>query len=412
MSGTTVSGVALARDNTKVVLTLSTPMSLGTGYTVTMTNLTTASGDQLPASQVFTFSYATLGSGSMLWQCYGNIGNSTAVSALTSASSYPNQPTQTIMETSFEAPHNTGNIDYGERLSGYLDPPTTGYYIFTIASSDQGQLWLSTNNNPANVQEIASVSTYTGYRDWSNANNPTQTSVPIYLSAGQPYYVMALEKQGGASGGDNLSVRWEIPATTGGNASTWELNSSGVVDSTIPIPGIRLSPPSTILDPSAAAWRASAVLTSGVMSMVIVMGAPFRPSPPYRAAYPSVKRHGQAGASGSGSSATHFHCSGERPTCRCATPNPPGVGIEEATVPACDHLDLCRQTADATSGGITGVQEGRQVLIFRPQAHRRTTSCHRHASGRGLARRGEGIRESLLTFCIFHLTTSRTCDSL
>jgi len=57
-----------------------------------------------------------------------------------------------------------------------------------------------------------------------------------------------------------------------------------------------------------------------------------------------------------------------------------------------------RQTVDATSGKITGVQEERQVLIFRLRAHRRTTSCHSHSSWRGLARQGEEIRESPRAF--------------
>ena len=242
VSGRTVSAVALARDNTEVTLTLSSAMTLATAYTVTMTNLTTVSGDPLAATLTFTFTYETQGTGSILWRYYANIGSGTAVSNLTSAITYPNVPTTTAAETSFEAPHSTGNTNYGETLSGYVYPPTTGYYIFTIASDDSSQLWLSTNNSPAGLVEIAWVSTSTGYRQWSNASNPEQTSTSIYLTAGTPYYILALEKHGTDSG-DNLSVRWEIPATTGGPASTWELNSSGVADPTIPIPGIRLAPP-------------------------------------------------------------------------------------------------------------------------------------------------------------------------
>ena len=201
----------------------------------------------MAATLTFTFTYETQGTGSILWRYYGNIGSGTAVSNLTSAITYPNVPTTTAAETSFEAPHSTGNTNYGETLSGYVYPPTTGYYIFTIASDDSSQLWLSTNNSPAGLVEIAWVSTSTGYRQWSNPSNPEQTFTSIYLTAGTPYYIIALEKHGTDSG-DNLSVRWEIPATTGGPASTWELNSSGVADSTIPIPGTRLAPPATQLD--------------------------------------------------------------------------------------------------------------------------------------------------------------------
>jgi hypothetical protein len=105
----------------------------------------------------------------------------------------------------------------------------TGYYTFWIASDDSGELWLSTNDNPANKVKIAYVTTATGSRDWNNSNNPFQESAPIYLQAGQRYYVEALQKQAG--GNDNLAVRWQLPD------GSWENG-----DPTIPIPGIRLSP--------------------------------------------------------------------------------------------------------------------------------------------------------------------------
>ena len=41
-------------------------MALGTAYTVTMKNLTTVSGNHLPATQTFTFTYSGGGLGSIL----------------------------------------------------------------------------------------------------------------------------------------------------------------------------------------------------------------------------------------------------------------------------------------------------------------------------------------------------------
>ena len=228
LTGGAFTGVAISRDNTKVTLTTSAAMTTGTGYTVTMNNLTTASGNPLPASQQFSFSYAPQGTGSILREYWTNIGYGTAVSDLTSNANYPNHPSGRDLLTSFEAPVNWADA-YGTRIQGYLSPPVTGYYTFWIASDDNGELWLSTNDNPANAVKIAYVTSWTGSRDWANANNPTQQSAQIYLQAGQRYYVEALQKEGG--GGDNLAVRWELPG------GTWENN-----DSTIPIPGIRLSP--------------------------------------------------------------------------------------------------------------------------------------------------------------------------
>ena len=127
----------------------------------------------------------------------------------------------------------------------------TGYYTFWIASDDNGELWLSTNDNPANKVKIAYVTSWTGSRDWSNADNPTQQSAQIYLQAGQRYYVEALQKEGG--GGDNLAVRWQLPD------GSWEND-----DSTIPIPGIRLSPYGGVdVTPPTAPANVRATFTGG-----------------------------------------------------------------------------------------------------------------------------------------------------
>ena len=57
--------------------------------------------------------------------------------------------------------------------------------------------------------KIASVPDWTNSREWNKY--PTQKSAgpPITLTAGQRYYVEALQKEGG--GGDNLAVGWAKP---------------------------------------------------------------------------------------------------------------------------------------------------------------------------------------------------------
>ena len=47
--------------------------------------------------------------------------------------------------------------NYSDRISGYLVPQVTGTYTFWLACDDDGQLRLSTDENPANVAQIASV---------------------------------------------------------------------------------------------------------------------------------------------------------------------------------------------------------------------------------------------------------------
>jgi hypothetical protein len=108
-------------------------------------------------------------------------------------------------------------------MRGYLLPATTGDYRFWIASDDNGELWLSTDDDPANKTRIAYVPSWTSSREWTKFSQ--QQSGLIHLEAGQRYYVEALQKEGG--GGDNLAVAWQLDGTT----------FEGV-----PIPGSFLSP--------------------------------------------------------------------------------------------------------------------------------------------------------------------------
>ena len=115
-------------------------------------------------------------------------------------------PTATSNLTSFEGPADVAD-NYGSRISGYICPPQTGEYTFWIAGDDNCELWLSTDDDPANKVKIASVSGYTSYRQWNKY--ATQQSAPVTLVAGKRYYVEALHKE--ASGKDHVSVGWQLP---------------------------------------------------------------------------------------------------------------------------------------------------------------------------------------------------------
>ncbi|MHC1768021.1 MAG: lamin tail domain-containing protein [Verrucomicrobiia bacterium] len=130
-----------------------------------------------------------------------------SVTDLTSDPRYPSQPTSTSYVTDFfEAPTDVLE-EYGERMHGYLLPPQTGQYTFWIATDDGGALYLSTDENPANAREIASVSGWTPPRQWDW--EPNQKSAGVSLVAGKAYYISAMMKEQG--GGDNLAVRWLRP---------------------------------------------------------------------------------------------------------------------------------------------------------------------------------------------------------
>lgn len=145
------------------------------------------------------------GLGAISYQKWNNI-SGTAVSNLTSNINYPNNPSSSGTRTLFEMPNNQGN-NFGLRMKGYICPPTTGNYIFWIASDDNSELWLSTNSSTANKIKIAYHTGYTNSRQWNKYS--TQKSASISLVAGQLYYVEALMKDG--TSGDNLAVGWAKP---------------------------------------------------------------------------------------------------------------------------------------------------------------------------------------------------------
>jgi hypothetical protein len=161
------------------------------------------------ASCVSAIGGQTLATGFLKQEVFSNIAGS-AVSDLTGSQKYmDNQPDSVAYLGNFEAQSGVGS-DYGQRLSGLLAPCTTGDYVFFIASDDQSELWLSTDDNPANKQLLASVSGWTNSREWGKYPDAQNNAAsPVHLEAGKGYYIEALMKQGG--GGDNLAVGWVQP---------------------------------------------------------------------------------------------------------------------------------------------------------------------------------------------------------
>lgn len=169
-----------------------------------------------------TASKATLPAGTILREVWKNIGNGGAVSDLTSQQAYKDdKPTESGLLTIFEAPVDVAD-EYGQRIRGYVHPPISGLYTFWLATDDQGELWLSSDEDPARATKIASQGEWSGRREYTK--HASQKSLPVELKAGRRYYIFALEKEG--IGGDHCSVGWTLP--------------NGVEEK--PIPGNRLSP--------------------------------------------------------------------------------------------------------------------------------------------------------------------------
>jgi hypothetical protein len=140
---------------------------------------------------------------------YSGIAGS-SVNDLVNHPNFPDNPTsRNIILNSFEAPTNIAD-NYGQHLYTWLVPPMTGEYTFWIASDDNSQLYLSTDETIENAQLIAEVPGWANPRTFTKY--PQQRSAKIHLEEGKKYYLSALMKEG--YGGDNLSVRWQLPDGT------------------------------------------------------------------------------------------------------------------------------------------------------------------------------------------------------
>jgi hypothetical protein len=152
--------------------------------------------------------------GYLYHEVWMNVPGSTLAGAASAIASRP--PNHVRLITASEAPW--FSVDgpsvmgdyYYERSRGYIVPDTTGNHVFSIAGDDQCELWLATGSSPANAVRIAYHNTWTGYKNFTQ--NASQTSAPIPLVAGNPYYVEILHKEG--NGGDHCNVAWIPPGTS------------------------------------------------------------------------------------------------------------------------------------------------------------------------------------------------------
>ena len=141
---------------------------------------------------------------------------SESIGALLGNEKYPESPDAIEVAKYFEWPQ-TGTIkrkpranyrdDYGWLILGYIHPPETGEYVFHLASDDNSELWLSTDESPANAVKIAQESNWTGVRAYS-PTGAEQTSAPVALKKGKAYFVEFVVKEGIV--GDNSAVAWRL----------------------------------------------------------------------------------------------------------------------------------------------------------------------------------------------------------
>jgi hypothetical protein len=143
----------------------------------------------------------------LLCEYYENIPGKT-VNGLRSADAFPSRPSRTVQVTHFELSENIGN-QYGIRVRGYLLPPASGKYRFSVCGDDAVEFWLSEDDSPARLRKRVSYGAWAKKYEWTDRED--QQSAECELAAGQRYYLEAFLKED--SGSDYLCVAWKGPVS-------------------------------------------------------------------------------------------------------------------------------------------------------------------------------------------------------
>jgi len=149
--------------------------------------------------------YPTGEPGGLTREVWRNL-DGTGVRALTAAPRFRQPPDEVTRLTAFETPADAADA-YGDRVRGFLCPAETADYLFWLSCDDDGELWLSPDEDPAHKERIAWVEGWTAPRCIEHASQQSRT---IPLQAGKRYYIEAVHVEGG--GGDHLSVAWSTQA--------------------------------------------------------------------------------------------------------------------------------------------------------------------------------------------------------
>ncbi len=223
-NGVTINSVAMGPNNYTVVLTTSA-IAAGKLYQATINGVqdTATPPNSIKANTTITFLQTD---GVIQHRIFlgieGNPFPNASIDGFTNAPAFKqDKPDITDYPSILEGPVNFSTL-YGSQFRGYVTAPATGNYVFFICSSDNSQLWLSTDENPANKRLIATETVYSTSRQYQSTAGGSDMGQKrsdlalgtITLTAGKRYYIEVLHKAGGTAGRDNISVAWQIPGGT------------------------------------------------------------------------------------------------------------------------------------------------------------------------------------------------------
>jgi uncharacterized repeat protein (TIGR01451 family) len=218
INGLTILGVTFENSRRTRVVLRTTPQTPGTVYTVTINDVRDASSASrvIAPDTMVDFTAWTAGGCGFMVDIFTNIAG-TAVANLTADFKYINNlpdekgyvpsfsfgtsPQTGITVNNFRAAGNLEN--YGARVSGYFNPPTSGLYRFYIRGDDGTQLFMNTNGAAPSGRVLVARNDGANSSTYENGTGGSASPI-LSLSQGTAYYAEALMKEGG--GGDYVTV--------------------------------------------------------------------------------------------------------------------------------------------------------------------------------------------------------------
>lgn len=215
--GVTASSAVLSDDAFSVTLVTS-QQALNTQYTLKVKNVKDTGGNTVAADNQTVFTSVSLLKGYAVYERWddasGDMGDLTAFStALDDGSA--RAPDVTSIVNQFGAPWGVAD-NYNARVRTYFTAPSSGNYVFFVSSDDSSNVYLSSDENPANKKLICQENGWSNQYQWtapgsgsaddkrSDYNANTEWGNTITLTGGKTYYMEARLNEGG--GGDGVDV--------------------------------------------------------------------------------------------------------------------------------------------------------------------------------------------------------------
>lgn len=128
------------------------------------------------------------------------------LSSLVNDPRYPQAPIREALLTTSRIPMAEESWS-GHRLVGFIHPPVTGEYVFSIVADGNAELLLGNDDQHLHVRRIAHVPRSVKPDEWSRYRE--QTSAPIRLVAGERYAVEVVHRENDRN--THLAIGWRRP---------------------------------------------------------------------------------------------------------------------------------------------------------------------------------------------------------